>query len=469
MKLKPELTRKSDRLGKEAIVPLLIKLSIPSIIGMAIQALYNVVDSVYLGHYDEKALAALSLIFPISMVMISVAIGTGVGSTSLISRLLGRGNNHKANNAAEHAALLALIYGLSVGIAGFFLSGGLIGFFTENKELIDLGTRYLRIILIGSVALFFPMVANNILRGEGNTFAPMVSMIIGAGLNILFDPFLIFGLGPFPRLGIEGAAYATVFSRVISGFFIAAILFSDRNELTLEPRDFSFDFGIVKEIYRVGFPAALMQLLASVMLAGMNKIVASYDTLALAVIGIYFRLQSFVFMPVFGLNQGYMPIVGYNYGHENPERVKKAIGSGMLVAFTFTTLGFLVFQFFPRELLLMFNDNPELIAIGKTAFQRITLAFPIVGPAVIGSATFQAFGKGFPSLTLSFLRQIIILLPLMYFMGKLGGLDFLWYSIPISDVISALLTGGWLWLTLKGLLSDKPIEGEVALADSEGR
>ncbi len=336
-----------------------------------------------------------------------------------------------------------------------FISGGLIGLFTQDATLIDYGTNYLRIIMIGSAAMFFPMVANNILRREGNTFAPMVTMIIGAGVNIILDPFLIFGIGSFPNLGVEGAAYATVFSRLLSGIFIAMILFSDKNELTLRLGDFNFDFTIVREIYRVGLPAALMQMTASIMIAGMNKIVANYNTLALAVVGIYFRLQSFIFMPIFGLNQGYLPLVGYNFGHHNRKRVKQAIGVGALIAFSFATAGFILFQTFPKHLILMFNDNPELVEIGKTALKRISLAFPIVGPAIVGSATFQAIGKGFPSLTMSVFRQIMVLLPAMYLLGRIGGLGSLWFAIPISDVIATILTGIWLWWTLKKVLGKK--------------
>ncbi len=455
-----QLTNKSDRLGIEPIVPLLFKLSIPSIIAMAIQALYNVVDSIYVGRISKDALSALSLAFPIQLILIAIAVGTGVGTSSFIARQLGKGNKKRANNAAEHIIIITVIYGLIVGIVGYFFSEELLAIFTDNPELIRLGTEYIHIILTGSIALFLPMIANNILRGEGNTFLPMITMLIGSVLNIILDPFFIFGLGFFPAFGISGAAYATVLSRIISGSVLLYILFSDKNEITLKLKSFQFDPTILKDIYIVGLPAMIMQLLASFMIAGMNKILASYSETAIAAAGIYFRLQSFVFMPVFGLNQGYMPLVGYNYGHKNPDRMKKAIKAAFIIGFSFTAAGFTLFQIIPGQLVTMFNKDPELIRIGTRALKTISLAFPIIGPAIIASTTFQALGRGFPSLLLSFLRQIILLLPLIYLLGRFYGLDAVWYAFPISETIGAVIAVIWLSRFLKDTFQRLRLEVE---------
>ena len=444
-----ELTKKSDRLGKEPIVPLLFKLSVPSIIAMAIQALYNVVDSIYIGRLSTEALSALSLCFPIQMIIIGIAVGTGVGASSLISRLLGKGNKSRASNAAEHVIIITVLYGITVGLIGFFFSDRLLHMFTNDPQLIEMGTEYISIILIGSIALFFPMISNNILRGEGNTITPMVAMLIGSILNIILDPFFIFGFSFFPAWGIRGAAIATVLARIISAIFLVFILFSDRNELKLNFSNFNFDFSIVKSIYIVGFPAMVMQFMASFMLGGMNRILASFSSTAIAAAGIYFRLQSFVFMPVFGLNQGYMPLVGYNYGHQKPERMKKAIKSAFVIAFAFTTAGFILFQVMPTQLIKLFNKDPELIKIGTTTLKTISLAFPIIGPAIIISTTFQAIGKGIPSLLQSFFRQIVVLLPLMYWLGNNFGLSTLWYAFPISELANIVVASIWLIFTLK--------------------
>ncbi len=446
-----EVNKKSNRLGTEPIVPLLLKLSIPSILGMAIQALYNVVDSIYIGRLSEDALAALSLAFPIQMVLIAVAVGTGIGTSSLISRLLGQKRGHRANNAAEHAMIITIFYGIIFGIIGYFYAENLIGLLTNSPVLIDLGTRYIRIIMMGSVALFFPMISNNILRGEGNTFVPMLTMLIGAVLNIILDPLFIFGIGFIPHMGVEGAAIATVLSRIISGTFIGFILFSDKNQLTLRIRDFKFDFEIIKEIYQVGFPAMVMQLLGSFMISLVNIIVGQYSDTAIAVVGVYFRLQSFVFMPVFGLNQGFIPIYGYNYGHKNPGRMKQTFKYGLLICMLFAFSGFALFQLFPKTLIMLFNKNPELVAIGTTALKRISWAFPIAGPAIFGSTTFQAIGKGLPSLSISFLRQIILLIPIMYILSTLFGLDTLWFAFPIAELLTGIVMFFWLSATLKKL------------------
>lgn len=440
---------KRNRLGTEAIAPLLIKLSIPSIASMMIQALYNVVDSIWVAKISGDALAAISLAFPIQMILIAIAVGTGIGASSLISRLLGSGQEKRASMAAEHVLLISVVYGIVMALGGLFLSKNLIKLFTDNQVLIELSSSYIRIILIGSIAMFIPMIANNILRGEGNTFIPMISMLIGSIINIILDPFLIFGYGFFPELGIEGAAIATVLARIISGIFIVSILLFGRNQIDINLKRFKLDFSIVKDIYVVGLPAMIMQILASVMIGGLNKILSGYGPNAISALGIYFRLQSFVFMPVFGLNQGYMPLLGYNYGHNNPDRMKKTIKLGFIIAFCFTALGFIVFQLFPVGLIKMFRSNTELVEIGTDALKTISLAFPIIGPAIMGSTTFQAMGKGVPSLLLSFLRQIILLVPLAYILSKLGDLDYIWYSFPMSEGIAAILMVVWLRKTLK--------------------
>lgn len=442
----------SKKLGTEPIIPLLMRLSIPSIIAMAIQALYNVVDSIYVGRISTDALSALSLAFPIQIILIGIGVGTGVGASSLISRRLGENKKEDAVNAAEHSIMLSIFYGIIVAILGFLFSDQILELFTSNQILINMGSEYIKIILIGSTAMFFPMISNNILRGEGNTFTPMIAMLIGSILNIVLDPFLIYGLWIFPKMGVAGAAIATVAARIISGsFLIYILLFSKKNELQISLKDFAFDFQIIKDIYLVGFPAMVMQFLSSFMLGGMNIILAGFGSTAIAAAGIYFRLQSFVFMPVFGLNQGYMPIMGYNYGHNNLKRMKTTFKSALLVGIIFTTTGFVIFQTVPELLIKMFNNDPELIRIGTNALKKISISFPIVGPAIIISTTFQALGNGFPSLVFSFLRQIIVLLPVMFLLGNYFGLEYLWLAFPISEVANIIPASIWLKIKFKNI------------------
>jgi putative MATE family efflux protein len=447
----------SQRLGEESIIPLLFKLSIPSIIAMGIQAFYNVVDSIYIGHVSKEALSALSLCFPVQMILIGIAVGTGVGTSSLISRLLGAKERQRACNTAEHAILASIVYGITAALAGIIFSKQILQLFTDDTELITMGSEYIKVILIGSTAMFFPMISNNILRGQGNTMIPMITMLIGAVLNIILDPLFIYGIAFFPEWGIKGAAFATILSRIISGSFMIFILFSKKNELIPDLGNFSFDFSIIKAIYNVGFPAMVMQFLASFMIAGMNKILASYSSTAIAAAGVYFRLQSFVFMPIFGLNQGYLPIAGYNYGHGNTERVKEVIKSAFITAFSFTTAGFAIFQLFPEVLIRMFNTDPELISIGTRALKVISFSFPVIGPSIVVATTFQAIGKGYPSMVLAFLRQLVLLLPLIYLLGKYFGLDNLWYAFPLTEYTSFAIAFTWLYTALKKIFRDKRV------------
>lgn len=437
------------RLESDNILSLLVRLSIPGIVSMFIQALYNVVDSIWIGHLSKEALAALSLAFPVQIILIAIAVGTGVGVTSLISRLIGQGELKKASNTAEHGLMIALIYGGMGFVTGLFFSEDILSLFTTDPLLIQLGSQYIKIILMGSTALSIPVIANTILRGEGNTFIPMVTMLIGSVLNMVLDPLFIFGLWAFPRWEIEGAAFATVLSRIISGTFILYILFKGDNLIKLNLKDFKPNFSLVKGIYAVGFPSMVMQLIASFMIASVNTILAGYSSVAIAAMGIYFRLQSFVLMPVYGLNQGYMPIVGYNYGHKKPERIKKTIVYGFVIAFVFTMVGFFIFQVFPQQLVRLFNESEELIAIGTSALKAISYLYPVVGFSIIASVTFQAFGKGFRSLAISVLRQIALTLPLAYLFGKMGGLPLLWYAFPVAEVTAFGFIMLWFKSTLK--------------------
>jgi putative MATE family efflux protein len=448
-----EIQSKSDRMGQEPIIKLLFRLSAPTIVGMIIQAMYNIVDSIYVGRLSTDALSALSISFPVQMVLIAVGVGTGVGTSSLISRLLGQGDNCRANNVAEHVFFIAIIYGIIGGLVGVFFAEDIIKIFTDDPVLIDLGYQYINIILTGSMAVFIPATFNYILRGEGNTFLPMMTMIIGAVLNMIIDPFLIFGLGPFPQLGVAGAAYATIFSRAVGGVFIIFVLFSDKNELTLKLEDFKFDFQIIKEIYNVGIPAMANRLLFSIAVVFINLILGAFSSTAIAVMGLIFRMQSFFLMMVFGLTQGYLPIVGYNFGHNNPERMKKTILIGNAAALSFGVIGFAVFQLFPEVIIKLFNSDPKLLNIGVSALKRVSLSYFFMVLNIIGVATFQAVGKGMPSFAITFLRQAVFLVPGMYILGEIFGLDAVWYSFPIAELTAFIIMSTWLMASIKDSMS----------------
>ena len=445
---------KNHRLGQEPILPLLIKLSIPGMISMSIQALYNVVDSFFVARVSEDALTALSIAFPVHIFLIAISVGTGVGTSALISRLLGQNREADAYLVAQHVLSAAIIYGILSGAAGLLLSGFITRSFSDDPAVIRYGTQYIRIMMLGGIFLFTSVIASDILRGQGNTFLPMLSLTLGAVTNIILDPLMIFGIGLFPRMEVTGAALATIISKGISCFFILLLLFRGKHQVKPALASFPVDLSILRRVYQVGLPNMFMQILTSVMIGGLNVIVGSYTETAMAVTGIYFRLQSFVLMPVFGLTQGYIPIIGYNYGARNPHRMKLAMKYGMLMAFLITLSGAAIIRFFPGILMDMFNPGPEMTVIGIQALSTISLGLFLVGPAIIGATTFQAIGLGIPSLALSFLRQMVLLLPLAWILGKWYGLPAVWYAFPLSESISLVIMFFWLRSKLRRIFSE---------------
>ncbi len=442
------------RLGTEPILPLLFKLSLPGMISMTIQALYNVVDSFFVARISENALTALAIAFPVHIFLIAIATGTGIGTSSLISRLLGQQKEHEAQRVAQHVLVAALVYGVFSAIAGLTLAGPIVRSFSSDPEVIQYGIQYTRIIMLGGVFLFTTIIASDILRGQGNTFLPMLSLLLGAITNIILDPFMIFGIGVFPRMEVVGAALATVISKGLSTFFILLLLFKGSHLIVPKVERFTIDLSILKRVYQVGIPSMFMQFLTSFMIGGLNVIVGNYSDTAIAVTGVYFRLQSFVLMPVFGLTQGYIPIIGYNYGAGLVDRMKQALGYGLVLAFMLTASGALMFRFFPHVLIGLFNPGPDMLSIGTDALSTIALGLFMVGPAIIGATTFQAIGLGLPSLALSFLRQMILLLPFAWMLGRWGGLQAVWYAMPLSEMISLLIMIFWLGGKLRHVFND---------------
>lgn len=434
----------NHRLGTEPVLPLLFKLSIPGIISMTIQALYNVVDSFFVARISENALTALAIAFPVHIFLIAISTGTGIGTSSLISRMLGQKREEDAQRVAQHVLCVALVYGVVSAAAGFLLSGPIVKAFSDDPEVIHYGIQYIRIIMLGGVFLFTSIIASDILRGQGNTFLPMLSLILGAVINIILDPLMIFGIGFFPRMEVTGAALATIISKGISCAFILLLLFRGDHQVKPKIAPFRIDLSILKRVYQVGLPSMFMQFLTSFMIGGVNNIVGTYTETAIAVTGVYFRLQSFVLMPVFGLTQGYIPIIGYNYGARNTHRMKQALRYGLLISFTITGFGASLFRLFPDVLIGLFNPGPEMLQIGVEALSTIAIGLFVVGPAIIGATTFQAIGLGIPSLALSFLRQIILLLPLAWLLGRWYGLSGVWYAFPLSELISLTIMVFWL-------------------------
>ena len=440
---------KPNKMETASIPKLVITMSLPPIVSMLIQSMYNVVDSIFVSRISMDALTAVSLAFPMQQVLVALFVGTGAGITSLISRRLGEGDLEAASKVANHGLIINIVYSLLMVIVGIFFTPYFVSIFTHNPILQDLTTKYLRIILIGSFGNFITHAGISILQATGNTFTPMITQLVGAIANIILDPIFIFGWFGIPAMGVSGAALATVLGQFASFALTMKVLFKDDNNLNLNLRGFTFDFKTIKDIYIVGLPAIIMQSLVSFMVSGLNIILISYSSAAVAVLGIYYKLQSFIFMPIFGLAQGFRPIIGYNFGAKNKSRIMEAFKTAIAISISIMVIGTIIFQVFPKQLLSLFESNAEMISIGTNALRTISLTFVVAAVGITISTTFQAFGKGIISLIISFTRQLVMLLPSAFILSKLWGVNAIWWSFIIAELISVAIAVPSLYIYLK--------------------
>lgn len=437
-----------NKMGVKPIPTLVLSMSFPIMLSMLVQALYNIVDSMFVSHYSQQALTAVTLAFPMQNLLIAVSVGTSVGVNSLLSRKLGAKDISAARKAAGNGLTLSVISWGFFALLGLFFSKTFVEFFSNDPELIAMGNQYISICLIFSLGLFIDITCERILQGTGDTFHPMIIQSTGAIVNIILDPILIFGLFGMPRMGVMGAAIATVFAQHVSAAL--AIYYVRRNkEIVLKKASFRLEKQTVKDIYAVGIPTIIMQAIGTILITSLNKILIGFSTSAVAVFGIYFRLQSFIFMPVFGLNTGMIPVIGYNYGARKPKRITATIKVGLIVAVTIMGIGTALFILFPHILLSWFNATPEMVEIGIVAMQRISLGFTLAGVSIVLIALFQGMGYGYLSMINSVTRQLIFLLPAAYLLGRFVGLDALWYSFFIAEIASFSLTLYFFWKIYK--------------------
>jgi len=427
---------KENKMGTVPIKNLLFSMSMPAIISMLVQALYNIVDSLFVARVNEESLTAVTLAFPIQMILIALSVGGGIGINSAISRKLGEGKNKEADNVAEHGIVLMLAVYIAILIAAFFLADKIFYNFSDNQQVIDYGVSYIRVILFFSFGGILSQAGMGILQGTGDMTHPMKTQLIGAISNIILDPIFIFGYFGMPAMGVKGAAIATVIGQILSMIYIFIILYTKENYIKLNLRNFKFNTSIVKQILTVSIPACIMQMIMSVMLFAMNWILAGYNDLASTALGVYFKIQSVIFMPIFGLGQGVLPIVGYNYGAKNKDRVIQTIKIGCICSVSFMVFGLVIFQVFPRQLLGMFNSSSDLTEIGVRAFRIISLLFPFAGASIIMTNAFQGLGKATYSMIISIIRQLGVLVPVAYALGKLFGLDYLWFGFLVSELVA---------------------------------
>ncbi len=439
------------------IKKLIITMSLPMMASMLVQALYNVVDSIFVARIDEAALTAVTLAFPLQNFMIALGSGTGVGMNALLSRSLGEKKFDRSDAAANTTILLTLMNYLVFFIIGVFFVEPFIRTQTNDPLIIEYAVQYLRIICLCSAGIFFQMTFERMLQSTGRTVFSMASQMTGAVINIIFDPIMIFGLFGFPRMGVAGAAVATVMGQIVAASVGLFCNLKKNPDISIKPKlIFSPKADIVKEIYFVGVPSILMMSIGSIMTYAMNLILIGFSTTAAAVFGVYFKLQSFFFMPVFGLNNGIIPIISYNYGAQKKKRMLNTLKYGYLIAFILTAVGFVGFMTIPDKLLLLFDASDQMLEIGVPALRTIAFHYLIAWYCIVTGSLFQALGKAMYSLYVSVARQLVVLLPAAYILAKIGGLQLIWWSFPIAEVMSCIISTTCLMLVYKRIISKIP-------------
>ncbi len=431
---KTQNTEQENKMGVMPVNKLLITMSLPMMISMIVQALYNIVDSIFVARLGENALTAVSLAFPLQNLMIAVASGTGVGINAMLSKSLGEKRFDNADRAANNGVFLAFLSFIAFALIGIIFAKPYFMTQTTEKEIVDYGCQYILICCVLSIGIFGQITFERLLQSTGKTFFTMITQGTGAIINLIFDPILIFGLLGFPKLGVSGAALATVFGQIVA--FIMALIFNIKinKEIHLGIKHFKPNLNTIKRIYSVGIPSIIMMTIASVMVYVLNLILMSFTATATAVLGIYFKLQSFIFMPVFGLNNGIVPIVSYNFGAQHRKRIIKTLRLGVTYAVSLMIIGFIIFQTIPVQLFALFDASQDMLDIGVPALKIISFSFLMAGFSIISITVFQSFGRGVTSLIISVVRQLVVLLPAAYLLSKTGQVQMVWLAFPIAEI-----------------------------------
>lgn len=447
-----------NKMGTMSIGKLVFNMSLPMMVSMLVQALYNIVDSIFVAKLSENALTAVSLAFPLQTLLIAVGTGTGVGMNALLSKSLGEKNFKKANKTATNAAfiyafsyIVFLILGFTI-VKPFYRSQ--VG--SADAEIMTMGVDYLSTVMIFSFGIFTQVFFERLLTSTGRTIFSVISQLSGALTNIILDPILIFGMFGFPKMGVTGAAVATVIGQCVAGIVAGTCNHKFNHEVKFEFKGFRPDLKIIGTIYAVGIPSIIMQSIGSIMTYCMNRILIEFSSTATAVFGVYFKLQSFFFMPVFGLNNGITPIIAYNYGARQRKRMTKTIKLSLFVAFCLTFIGFVLFESIPQVLLGMFSASDDLLKIGIPALRTIGVHYLIAWYCIIVGTVFQALGKAIFSMVVSIMRQLVVLIPAAYLLAKFGGLHMVWWSFPIAEIMSFIVSTAFLIRIWRTVIKDIP-------------
>ena len=444
--------------NKMGVMPenkLLISMAVPMMLSMLVQALYNVVDSIFVSRISEDALTAVSLAFPVQNLMIALGAGTGVGINALLSKSLGEKNQKMANKAAHNGIFLMIITSIFCALFSIFGSYWFFTTQTDDVTIIEYGHQYLSIVMIFSFGLYGQFVTERLLQATGRTLYTMFTQGLGAIINIILDPILIFGMFGLPALGMKGAAIATIIGQIIAAILGVWFNVKKNPDIQLRIREIRPDKEVIKKIYSVGVPSIIMGSIGSVMTYGMNRILMGFSSTAAAVFGVYFKLQSFFFMPVFGLNNGMVPIIAYNYGARKKDRMMKTLRLSITYAVSIMAIGFLVMQIFPAQLFSLFEASEEMLAIGVPALRTISFSFLFAGYCIIVGSMFQALGNGILSMIVSIARQLGVLLPVAFLLSLTGNVNLIWLAFPIAEIASLTLSSIFLYRIYKKVI--KPL------------
>lgn len=433
------MEQSANKLGTMPVGKLLLSMSLPAVISMLLQALYNVVDSMYVAQLGQDALFAIGLVFPMQMLNLAIGLGCGVGTNALVARRLGQKRQQHANETATTGLLLSVVHAGVIAILGLLCAKPFLTLFTNDPEIIEMGTTYLMIVMGFGLGQQVQIVCERILQATGNMIIPMFSLFVSAGINIVLDPIMIFGYFGCPAMGMAGAAIATVIGQWVGMFFILGILLKKSHAVTIDLKRFHLEPIVVKKIYEIGVPTMIMNAIGSLTTTCMNAILVGFNDIAVNALSVYFKVQSFIFMPVFGMNQGGMPILSFNYGARLKERYVHAMRLMVMTAIIIMSVGMVIFLGAPNLILSLFNPTPELIEVGTVALRIISVHFVFAAVDIIMTTVFQSLGYGVRSMIMSMLRQLVFLIPLAYVLGKVGGLNAVWWAYPGAELLVMLL------------------------------
>jgi putative MATE family efflux protein len=435
-----DIPRKENKMGVLPVRRLILGMAFPPMLSMLVGSLYNIVESIFVARISDHLLAAITLVFPIQMLLVSMGVGTGVGINSLIARRLGEKRQDDANSAAAHGFFVALINWVIFALFGLFFADDFLALFTSDRYILENGLIFYKIISVGSLFFFISVVIERILQATGNMLFPMIFNLVGGVINIVLSPILILGMFGVPRYGMQGAGMAVLISQFVVMIVALILLFGFKHHVQVKIRGLKISGSIFREIYSVGLPSVVMMSVGSVMSAALNAILIIHSEIAVAIMGIFFRINSFVFMPAFGLNQGALPVMAYNFGARNKTRLLEALKFTLMIAVGITLIGTAIMIIFSRQILMLFSATPEMLAIGIPAMRMFSITFVFAGFTIVVGTLFQALAHGIFSMIVSLMRQVIIVIPLAYILLNYVGITAAWASFPIAEFLAAILS-----------------------------